>query len=213
MIDFWESGLKQIKNCDKSPDTITIWLKMKVKRKIDILMDKYKSREWLAYLLGKDNIVDDIYFPKQNATAGTVDNIELPAEIKVMGVIHSHHGMGTFFSGTDDSFINGNHDISIVVAHNGFKGTVRWKTPCGCLKEVDAKIKLYVKTSFNEDEFIKDVEEKMKYEVPVVNYPRYGNGYYYAEGYEKYVKNSVKDDEDGKEEHIPSLRQALSDIN
>lgn len=175
--DCWESGLEQIKNCDKAPKEIIVYLKPNVKKKIDILMDKYPHREWLAYLVGDKtkNIVEDIFFPKQKATSGNVDDIVFPNNISVIGVIHSHHSMSHGFSPTDDEYINGNHDISICVSHNGIGGNVRWNTPCGCKKTVTAKIKIWWPTDFNEDEFNNDVEEKMK--EPEVRIYRPGNIY------------------------------------
>lgn len=162
----WESDLKHIKNCDKAPENIIIYLKPNIKRKIDILMDKYKNREWLAYLVGKDNIIEDMFFPKQNATSGRVDEIHFPNDIKVIGVIHSHHSMGASFSHTDDDYINGNHDISIVVSHNSITGQVRWNTPCGCKKIVAAKVRIFMQTDFDEKSFVDDVEVKM--ETPII---------------------------------------------
>lgn len=167
----WETDIEVIENCSKAPKNIVIQFKPNVKKKIDILMSKYQSREWLAYLLGKDYIVEDIYFPKQRATGGSVDNIEFPSDIgqKVIGVIHSHHSMGAVFSETDNEYINGNHDISIVVSHTSVKGTIRWNTPCGSKKLIPAKVKIFLDIDFNEKEFENDVEEKMKVEVNTVD--------------------------------------------
>ena len=167
--EFWDSGLKVMTECGKAPKDVVVYLKPVVKRKIDILMNKYQSREWLAYLIGKNNIIDDIIFPKQKASAASVSDIEFPSNLKekIIGVIHSHHSMGTFFSGTDHEYINGNHDISIVVSKNGFGCDVRWNTPCGGKITIKAKVKIYLHTNFNEDAFVKDVEEKMELPVPI----------------------------------------------
>ena len=37
---------------------------------------------------------------------------------------------------------NQNHNLSLVIAKNGVAGQYRWKTPCGGLKIVDAKVKV-----------------------------------------------------------------------
>lgn len=63
----------------------------------------------------------------------------------IVGVIHSHHSMGAFFSGTDEATFNHLFPVSIVVArakgprYLGFeyKGTGKVVLPCGSLGEVD----------------------------------------------------------------------------
>lgn len=215
--EFWDSGLKVMTECGKAPKDVVVYLKPVVKRKIDILMNKYQSREWLAYLIGKNNIIDDIIFPKQKASAASVSDIEFPSNLKekIIGVIHSHHSMGTFFSGTDHEYINGNHDISIVVSKNGFGCDVRWNTPCGGKITIKAKVKIYLHTNFNEDAFVKDVEEKMELPVPIYTTfpPRFGGSSYWLN--ERYSKsnNLVKDDEPPENDDIPpSLKERLHSL-
>lgn len=192
--NYWDSGLKMLSACGQAPESITVFIKPTVKRKIDILMDKYKSREWLAYLIGKDFIIEDMVFPKQVATAGSVNDIEFPSDIKdkIIGVIHSHHTMGSFFSGTDHEYINGNHDISIVVSHQAIAGQVRWTTPCGGKMKVNAKVRIHLPHNFDETSFIADVESKMMSPQPVVRNWDWSNRF--------------QDDE------TPSLREAMSDM-
>ncbi len=199
----WESDLKHIKNCDKAPESIIIYLKPNIKRKIDILMDKYKNREWLAYLIGKDNIIEDMFFPKQNATSGRVDEINFPSGVKVIGVIHSHHSMGASFSHTDDNYINGNHDISIVVSHNSITGQVRWNTPCGCKKIVTAKIRIFMQVDFDEKSFIDDVESKMEIPVATQRFNQYGLNFR-----DEWSDDNTEEFVDDRPS-APSLREAL----
>lgn len=199
---FWDSGLQIISACSKAPANITVFITPTVKKKIDLLMAKYQNREWLAYLTGKDLTVDDMVVPKQVATSTSVSNIEFPAEFKdkIIGVIHSHHTMGSFFSGTDHEYINGNHDISIVVSKNDIKGQVRWNTPCGGKMVVPAKVKIFLATTFNEEEFLASADKLILAPEPV-NYTHNRNwSWSNRYGDEDLIDNT------------PSLREAMSDM-
>lgn len=160
----WETEIDCVDSCSNAPENIVIWMRPVVKEKIDFLMKKFRSIEWLAYLIGKDFIVEDIFIPSQRVSSARVDDVDCPEfnDLEVMGVMHSHHGMGTGFSGTDHEWINQNHDISIVIANTGAAGQVRWKTPCGSIKIVDASVKLKLDTGVDLESFEKDVDEKIK---------------------------------------------------
>jgi hypothetical protein len=62
--------------------------------------------------------------------------------------------MGTGFSGTDHAFVNQNHDISLVISKANIAGQVRWKTPCGCLKILDAVVKPKITVDFDKKAFL-----------------------------------------------------------
>jgi proteasome lid subunit RPN8/RPN11 len=168
--NYWESELDVVEECSKCPESIQVFIKPLVKAKIDALMEKYTSQEWLAYLVGENNVVEDIVIPKQEASATTVKNIEFSNEqgLPIIGVIHSHHNMGHDFSGTDNNYINQNHDISLCVSHSGVGGQVRWKTPCGALKIVEANIRLMMDTVLDKPGFLKEAEEFIKKPQPPV---------------------------------------------
>jgi hypothetical protein len=159
--NIWENEFDMVENCDKAPEVVEVWLRPLVKKKIDLLMDKFKNIEWLAYLVGEGNIVDDIYIPKQIVTSTAVDDIKKPSNVKTIGVIHSHHGMGTGFSGTDDEYINQNNDISICVTHKKADGQIRWKTPCGSYKLIKLSIKVLYDIDIDEKKFLEDVDDKI----------------------------------------------------
>ncbi len=157
--DHWDSDLETVNACSKSPDNITVWVKPLAKVKIDTLMEKYPNIEWFAYLLGdgEDKLtVEDIHVPIQKITSTSVDDIECAEfnDLPIIGAIHSHHGMGTGFSGTDHAFVNQNHDISLVKTKTAIAGQVRWSTPCGCLKIVDAVVKPKIEVDFDKKSFL-----------------------------------------------------------
>lgn len=190
--DSWEVELDEIKTCGKAPEEITVWFETIVKAKIDALMEEYKSIEWLAYLVGKldmndlDNIVvEDLVIPKQEITATSVDNVECEEfnDLNIIGVIHSHHGMGNSFSGTDNEWINQNHKISLCVAKSGIAGHLRWKTPCGALMTIKAKCKLKYEVDFDKEDFIKDTKGRIEKKSYTYTYPADG---VYRGGYGTY---------------------------
>ena len=164
--EYWEAEIECVEACSKAPGEIVIWVRPLAKVKIDALMEKFPSIEWFSYLLGEvkeSYIVNDIYIPKQTVTSTSVDEIDAPDfnKLPVIGALHSHHGMGNGFSGTDHKYVNGNHNISLVISKDGVAGQVRWNTPCGALKIVDAKVKPLMEVDFDKDEFLKVETEKI----------------------------------------------------
>lgn len=199
--DSWEVKIDCVKECSKASKELIVWFSPLAKAKIDFLMNKFERIEWLAYLLGdfEKLMVDDIFIPNQEISTARVDNVKCEEynNIPVIGVIHSHHGMGTGFSGTDNDWINQNHNISLCIAHNGISGHVRSKVACGAYIMVDAKVRIKYETGLNEDEFEKEVDERVKeksYTVYNNNYGNYANGYGYGwQGYQTNKKTTVSE--------------------
>jgi len=163
----WESDLEMIKNCDKAPRSVVVLMSPVAKDKIDRLMGKFENIEWLAYLIGKDNRIDDIYIPSQVVSSGSVTNVDssICNRMSIVGVIHSHHSMGNMFSKTDDDWINQNHDISLCVSRNGMNGQVRWKTPCGSLMVVKAQVKIDMNIEYDLAKFEEEINKNIKKEM------------------------------------------------
>lgn len=140
----WDAGIVVRKGCSHmEKPTYQVYFDKLADEKIKKLQDYFPSLEWLAYLVGKVDheastiVVEDLVIPdKQQVTGVNVNTVEYSwNEGKaIIGVIHSHHSMGAFFSGTDDAYINQNHDVSIVVSTSPQRpvlGQVRLKAPCG----------------------------------------------------------------------------------
>lgn len=189
--EYWETEIECVEACSKAPEEVIIWVCPLAKVKIDALMEKFPSIEWFSYLLGRKpseddqrTIVDDIYIPKQVVTSTSVDNIDAPDfnKLPVIGALHSHHGMGNGFSGTDHTYVNGNHNISLVISKDGAAGQVRWQTPCGALKIVDAKVKPLMEVDFDKDGFLKSETEKIEKKTYTTGVGFHGQPYNYATG-------------------------------
>lgn len=163
-------------------------------------MVEYKNIEWLAYLLGtKDGEpeIKDIFVPIQNISVARVDNIKCNEynNIPVIGVIHSHHSMGSNFSGTDNEWINQNHDISLCISHTELKGHFRYKTECGACKIIPVSVKLKIELDFDDKKFIESVKENLK--KPEITNFGYGIGYgYNGYNYNTSVYNRKEDEKD-----------------
>lgn len=189
--DNWEVKIDTVDNCSKAPEKVDVLVSQLVKCKINTLMKEYKGKEWLAYLIGKDLIVEDIFIPQQEITSSTISNVVCPEynTLSVIGVIHSHNDMGTEFSHTDNDWINQNHNISICISDSSINGQVRWKTPCGALKIIKANIKQKVDIDFDDKKFIKSVNNKIKEKT--YNYHNQTN--YYDAFTEKFKKDIDKE--------------------
>lgn len=162
---FWENTIDIVENCDKVSKDQKVVLSQITKRKIELLMKKFKDCEWLAYLIGENDnsVITDIYIPKQSANSSRVFDIDtdIPVGVNIVGVIHSHHNMGASFSHTDDTYINQNYNISILVSHKEIKAQKRVTVPCGALKIVKSDVLFESPKLFNEEDFIKDIDEKI----------------------------------------------------
>lgn len=161
--DEWECSLDVVTACSKVPTNAKVTLTVEVQHLIDLLMKKFEHSEWLAYLIGEGTIVTGLFIPKQRATSGSVHvdpETPMPTE-PIVGVIHSHHSMGHFFSHTDDSYINMNHNVSIVVSTSGMKAQIRVKTPCGALKVIEADVETKIPIDIDTEAFLKMVDERV----------------------------------------------------
>jgi len=197
--DEWETKVECVTECSKAPKEIIVYFDPIVMAKVETLMKKYTSREWLGYLIGKPDKphhILDLVIPVQTATSVHIDEVVFPQledGYKVIGVMHSHHNMGCGFSGTDDKWINQNHDISVLVTHSDMKIQVRVSVPCGAKKIMDAKAKINYNLDYDDAAFIKQAEENIrdkKYSSPTTYqggdnwYHRYcGNEDDYFDGY------------------------------
>lgn len=118
-------------------------------------LEDEKGWEWAVLLHGRrdadgwDVLVEAISVPPQERDGTEVDideKVELAGD--VVGVLHSHHGMGAFFSGTDRTQLNPRFPMSIVISSNlvddesvwlGFSYLAegRVKLPCGAMGVVE----------------------------------------------------------------------------
>jgi len=129
-----------------------VYIEPTPRAKIELLMKEYTHQEWLAYLTGriseKDNIfVEDISVPPHKEVSGASAEAE-PFHVpeNCVGFIHSHHSMGAFHSGTDQSYVDKNYPVSITVARNGgselaYDGVSYTRTPCGKDTTLKATVK------------------------------------------------------------------------
>lgn len=83
----------------------------------------WDQNEWMAFLIGTRSpdglqvMVTDLRAPYQIRGHGNCETVtEEPLAADVVGVIHSHHSMGAFFSETDNTKLNPRFPTSIVVS-------------------------------------------------------------------------------------------------
>jgi hypothetical protein len=180
-VDDFDSGwentseeMKVVSTCGRKPEgPLNILFSRLAKSKIDFLMAKFPSCEWLAYLIGdaQTRYVRDISIPTQEVSSGAVNNVG-PKPEGTIGVIHSHHSMGAFFSGTDDAYINQNNDISVVIAHRGIKAQVRWVTPCGYKVVSEGAVIVESESLFNENEFEGHIDKVVSTTTYATTFPK-----------------------------------------
>jgi phenylpyruvate tautomerase PptA (4-oxalocrotonate tautomerase family) len=122
--------------------------------------------EWLGYLHATQREdgswdVTGITIPKQEVGSAMVTPKET---VHSEGVIHSHVNMKAFFSGTDDAYLNENHQFSIVVNKSEeYAAVARMQLPCNAMSIVDTEMEI-VGPNVDVDSFLteakKNLEEK-----------------------------------------------------
>ncbi len=162
----------------------TVYLEPIARQKIQVLMGEYPHQEWLAYLRGriseKNNIfVEEISVPPhEEASAGSAEAEPLHIPKDCVGVIHSHHTMGAFHSGTDKAYVDKNFPVSITVAKNGegltYDAVCCSRTSCGKDLTLKSTVK-YVQPQllFDKDEFLKEAKANIDKNKAVWVQPRY----------------------------------------
>lgn len=200
----WDAGIEILPSCSKvTVPQYHIEFELLAHQKINKLKSFYPRLEWLAYLVGVVDhkthrvTVEDLVIPdSQQVTTASVYNVEytwgqLPDGKVIIGVIHSHHTMGAFFSGTDDAYINQNHDVSIVVATakgREIKSQIRVKVPCGAyVLAEDITYSVKYPQVLDEAEFEASFKDKIHTYTPVVTYVnnRYNYLGNYSRGYSR----------------------------
>jgi len=165
-----------------------IYIEMRARLKITYLMEEYTSREWLAYLVGtiseKGNyFIEDIVVPPHKESycaSAEAEPLYTPKE-GCIGIIHSHHGMGAFHSGTDQTYVDKNYPISITVAR-GEGSALKYdtvsvtETPCGkpvTMKDCEVKY-IQPEPDFDAEKWLEESKkniDKGVYKTPVTTYP------------------------------------------
>ena len=67
------------------------------------------------------------------------------------------------FSGTDNEFINSNHNVSLLVSTKGIAGHIRAKTPCGAFIRVNATVKNMDEVDVDEKKLKEEFKEKIRF--------------------------------------------------
>lgn len=165
----WDSGTIIVKPCefvDKREKPL-VEIAAQVQAQIVAMNRAMGNVEWLGYLLGEHHVQEDSYeisgmlIPEQEVTAASVDVIGDYWRKDIVGTVHSHHRMGAFFSGTDDTYVAANHAITIVVADSGWKVKARKHLPCGAYTHVDAELTFRF-PEVNTGRFIRENRGKVK---------------------------------------------------
>jgi proteasome lid subunit RPN8/RPN11 len=86
--------------------------------KIEMLMDRYPSTEWVGYLTGNTQNKEHYYITGISIPPH-VSRGKAYAEVKPLhqpdnciGLIHSHNSMGAFHSAVDNDYVDDNYTIS-----------------------------------------------------------------------------------------------------
>jgi hypothetical protein len=196
-----------------------VYLEPVPKQKLEYLMEEYPSQEWLAYMKGRISKegnfhIEDLYVPPHaSASGGSAEAEPFTQPKNCLGVMHSHHHMGAFHSGTDDSHVDRNYPLSITVAFGQgkaltFSAISFNKTPCGKELMVNCTV-FYVanKPLFNKEAFLSHAKKNIEKGKPDLSQYYQGMGFcqdtngVYVYGKDNYIpaKYRIKDAKDNLE--------------
>ena len=144
----WKSKLPIVSCCGRVTPP-AVFISDAAEAKVQALMQRMGTCEWMAWLIGEARpdsiVVEDLEVPEQVVTAASVEVVASDVPARCVGVMHSHHDMGAFFSKTDDDATNPNVPVSIVVARkNGgleWRAMVRVALPCGYYLMTEAPVR------------------------------------------------------------------------
>lgn len=187
----WDTGFKPITSCPyMSPPTVFVPMELA------LLAKKYDPyTEYMLYArasIDSDVVVvePDFCVPRQRASSARVENLGGCDDYNA--VVHKHPSGVRQFSGTDDTYINANNDLSILLEGGRIaEVVVRRRLPCGHTAIVRAEPVIYTNTTNIKElmgrveVLIKELEEKT-----VDSYYSYGYHYRVAK------KNNDSDGED-----------------
>lgn len=179
--------------------TPTVFIESVPRHKMLLLMEKYPHQEWLGYMVGRVSesenfFIEDLVIPPHaEASSGSAEAEPFHIPDNCVGIVHSHHSMGAFHSGTDQSYVDKNFPVSITVAKKGdqameFDAVSYQVTPCGKGTTTKVSVK-YVQPepTFDTGAFLEEAaanvdKGKRKYTPVVVKFgqqgylPYQGNG-------------------------------------
>lgn len=218
-----ESGIELVDKCSlakdiKEPDVTMDFL---IYQKAMALTNEMGSIEWLGYLKGFQTEggyhIDGMVIPKQTVDSVSVEVDEGLTDDDIIGTIHSHHGMGTFFSSTDHDYIGSNNPVMLVIASNGSaKCAVRHTLACGNFILVDADFEVLHNDNPEIKDFITDALTKVTKKVSVYNnfsgYGAYGFQNNFMPGKTFIVGIGYLDNDDPRvKEHDAKLAKGIND--
>lgn len=107
-----------------------------------VWLAKKFDTEWIAYLKGHfveaDNqwVIDSMYFPKQEANGAHCEAEDGEVQPDTIGAVHSHVGMGVFWSSEDKK--HANHTVEFVVNRKSdLLCSIRTPLECGRYTRID----------------------------------------------------------------------------
>ena len=152
--------------------TKLIYIEPIPRQKIEYLMSEYHHQEWMGYMVGEIQgnkvYMQDLSIPIHAlATGGMAEAVPFSEPEHCVGVIHSHHSMGAFHSGTDQEYVDKNYPVSVTVACRvgsklEFDATCYLRTPCGKGTTKKCEVK-YVMSEplFNRDIFLGEAKDRI----------------------------------------------------
>lgn len=161
----WKSDLEIVEDCDELEEELIIHMPTEILDQIATLMEEITRVEWMGYFLGEREdghaYIEELEIPEQRVNGTKAENTELPST-EPIGVVHSHHGMGSSHSHIDDDNMSQEGFSVVVNSDMDFTAHGVTELPCGKKGKIEATIR--VSTKEVDDELVEDVRDKMTHE-------------------------------------------------
>lgn len=168
----WEIPERELVECSLVAVS-KVYITGRTHRKICALLEEYPNKEWIGYLVGRKDdekkayLAFDISIPPHEE-AYVASAVAEPGHFPKdhIGIIHSHHTMGAFHSGTDKEFVDNNHPVSVVVSTKGEKveydAVTCGTTPCGKTCSMEAEVTIVNLKDKKMEEWLKEAKENIE---------------------------------------------------
>ena len=128
ILDIKVEDYKECGYCQKESDKHRLDIPWQIWSEWQYVSQKMDNKEWGAVFWVKDDTIVKYYIPKQEVGLASCEFLE---EAGGDGIVHSHHTMGAFHSGQDDTHARNLYKYSVVISSTGSICTMRSKLPCG----------------------------------------------------------------------------------
>lgn len=162
--EVWDvDGVELHEDCPHMQEKLTVHMPLDIYSKVEA-MNEEMGIEWMGYFRGYrddgDAYIEELVIPEQEVSSVKAENKEPVGD--TIGIIHSHHSMGSWHSHDDEESATQNGFSLVVDNDMEFDAKGRVELPCGGWGQVDVSVIIESQDMPDEAEWAKEQTEKIK---------------------------------------------------